>query len=133
MVLFQIFINGYTDVNGVQRIRGSSINPFRGKCRIRFINYNLYFTVGKAALLRVDSEELYGNDMYKFNIIVPLDSQLGIGMSKTGYHWETYLTSSTITIDLCELNQPAGSSTPIPNTTFSQGLFSFEIEELEKN
>ena len=131
MVLFQIFMNGYTSVNGVNRIRGTSISPFTGKCRITFNNYNLYFSTGKTALLRVDSEELYGNDTNKFNIIVPLDSSLGIGLSKNGYYWDTYLTQPQITIDICELDQPAGSANPIPSTIFNQGLFTFNIEELE--
>lgn len=132
MVLFQIFMNGYTTINGVNRIQGTAINPFRGKCRIRFINYNFYFTTAKAALLRVDSDELYAGN-YDFKIIVPLDSSLGIGLSKDGYWWDTYLTSPTITLDVLELNQEPNSSTPIPSTAFSQGLFSFDIEELEKN
>lgn len=131
MVLFQIFMNGYTSVNGVNRIRGTATHPFNGKVRITFTNYNFYFSVTKVALLRVDSEELYGNDTYKFNIILPLDSSTGIGLSKTGYFWDCYLTSPTITIDICELDQAPGSLTPIPGTTFNQGLLTFDIEELE--
>lgn len=130
MVLFQIFLNGYTTVNGVNRITGTSLCPFQGKCRIRFINYNFYFSTGKSALLRIDSDELYANN-YDFKIIVPLDSSLGIGLSKDGYYWDTYLTSPQITIDVCELNQPPGSATPVPATVFNQALFTFDIEQLE--
>jgi hypothetical protein len=131
MTLFQLFISGYTTVNGIQRIRCTGINPFRGKCRITFLNYGMVFTVGKTALIRVDSNELY-NNMYDYRLILPIDGNQGISTSKSGFYWESDLVSPTITIDIVEANEPAGSPTPIPATTFAMGFFSFDIEELEQ-
>lgn len=131
MTLFQLFISGYTNVGGVQRIRATGVNPFRGRCRITFTNYGVFFSVSKQALLRVDSDELYNNN-YDFKLIVPLDGSSGISASKNSFYWESDLVSPTITIDIVEANQPPGSSTPVPSTTFVQGYFSFDIEELDK-
>lgn len=131
MTLFQLFVSGYTTVGGVQRIRATGNNPFRGRCKITFLNYGVFFSVAKQCLIRVDSDELYNNN-YDFKLIVPLDGSSGISVSKNSFYWESDLVSPTITIDLVEADQPPNSATPIPSTTFVQGYFSFDIEELDK-
>lgn len=118
MVLVQIPIDGYT--NG--RIASTISIPFYGRYKVKFLNYTSTWSSNPNALVRVNSQNLWGN----FNggqLIVSTQPDDVVVYNTTRYEFSTNLTGY-IDLDITLINGAVPSN-------FSNALFSFDITKDE--
>lgn len=119
MVLVQIPIEGY-DADG--RVRANIPVPFYGRYRVKFLNYTMTFSTNPLALLRVNSQNLWG-DYRGGQLVVSSNPNDVVVFNAMKYEFVTTLTGF-IDLDITRTNGT------IP-ANFSNAVFSFDLQKEE--
>jgi len=118
MVLVQIPIEGYTS----GRISANLAVPFIGKYRVKFLNYTQTWSNNPLCLLRVNSQNLWG-DYRGGQLIVSSNPDDVVVFNSMKYEFVTTLTGY-IDIDVTRLDG-------IVPSDFSNAVFSFDLQKEE--
>lgn len=116
MVLVQIPIVGYTG----GRISATIPVPYYGKYRVKFLNYTMTFSTNPLALLRVNSQNLWG-DYRGGQLIVSSNPDDVVVFNSMKYEFTTNLTGY-IDIDITRTDGTIPSN-------FTNALFSFDLQK----
>lgn len=117
MVLVQIPIEGYTS----GRISAKIPVPYYGMYKVKFLNYTMTFSTNPLALLRVNSENLWGN----YNggqLIVSSNPDDVVVFNTMKYEFTTNLTGY-IDLDITRTNGTVPAN-------FTNSIFSFDLSQL---
>ena len=117
MVLVQIPIEGYT--NG--RISATIPVPYQGRYKVKFLNYTNTWGSNPLCLLRVNSQNLWG-DYRGGQLIVSSNPDDVVVFNSMKYEFTTHLTGY---IDL-DITRTDGT---VPSN-FTNAVFSFDLSQL---
>ena len=116
MVLVQIHIEGYT--NG--RIAATVAVPYQGRYKVKFLNYTNTWSSNPLALLKVNSQNLWG-DYRGGQLIVSSNPNDVVVFNSMKYEFTTHLTGY---IDL-DITRTDGT---VP-ANFFNAVFSFDLQK----
>lgn len=115
MVLVQIPIEGY-DADG--RIKSTLPVPYQGRYKVKFLNYTMTFSTDPLALLKVNSQNLWG-DYRGGQLIVSSNPDDVVVFNSMKYEFTTTLTGY-IDLDITRTNGTIPSN-------FTNAVFSFDF------
>lgn len=116
MVLVQIPIEGYTG----GRISASVAVPYQGRYKVKFLNYTMTFSSNPLALLKVNSQNLWG-DYRGGQLIVSSNPDDVVVFNSMKYEFTTHLTGY-IDLDITRTNGTVPSN-------FTNAVFSFDFQK----
>lgn len=115
MVLVQIPIEGYTG----GRISASVAVPYQGRYKVKFLNYTQTWSTNPLCLLKVNSQNLWG-DYRGGQLIVSSNPDDVVVFNSMKYEFTTHLTGY-IDIDITRTDGTVPSN-------FTNAVFSFDFQ-----